>query len=138
MSYKSFSTNMAVRLNDLTVKVLDQSKRDADTLRSDCDKRFHECVLNTIRTGLDQYAKDGRTKVDISLYQMHLIDTCNPIAVKVMADYVKKNPVVDGVRLSTKTYYDDKLGSRHYYHGGQYEVTFDWTKPIGGFFSAKR
>lgn len=138
MSYKSFSTNMAARLNDLTVKALDQTKKDAEALRVDCNKILHECVMNTIRTGLDQYAKEGKTNVNVSMSQMNLLNTCNPIAEKVMTDYVKINPVVEGVRLSTKTYHDDKSGFRHYYHGGQCEVTFDWSKPTGGFFSAKR
>lgn len=133
---------MSARLNDLTVKAIDQNKKEADDLRVDCCKRFHECVMNTIRTGLDQHAKNGKTKVNISAYQMNLLNTCDPIAETVMKDYVKKNPVIEGVKLKPYTFMEYKgFGEtkKIYLHGSRTGVTFDWSKPDrSSFFSAGR
>jgi hypothetical protein len=129
---------MASRLNDLTLKAIEQSVKVDEDLRIDCDKLFHECIMSTIRTGLDRYAKDGRTKINISMNQMYLLNKCNPIVEKVMIDYVKKNPIIEGVKLKPYTEHDFNGTNRIYLHGINSGVTFDWTKPEGMVFSCRR
>lgn len=127
---------MATRLNDLVTKAIDQTNKEIDDLRVDCSKQLHECVMNTIRTGLDRYAKEGKTSASISMSQMNLLNTCNPIAEKVMTDYVKRNQVVDGIKLKPYTFYDydyELNSKRVYLHGSQTGVSFDWSKPTGNY-----
>lgn len=118
---------MAARLNDLTKKAIDESHRNAADLRLNCDKHFHECIVNTINTGLDQYAEKGKYKANISLHQMDFPDKCVNIAEKVMTNYINENPKIKNVRLTPKTFYDF-AGTRFYNSGLQNEVTFDWSK----------
>jgi len=78
---------MAARLKDFSSNAIKKSTDEDYNLRLDCTKRFHQCIQDTIHMILEHYAKEGKTNAIIPLSGMNLINTCNPVAEKVMDDY---------------------------------------------------
>lgn len=116
---------MAVRLQGLTDKYKERSDRLESELLSSCKNQIHKSIFNVVtKEGfLDAAANEGMTKLKMNLTFMGVDSRCHRVAGKLLVDFVKETPSINGVKLKPIITYATSHCKFYYTY-----VEFDWTK----------